>query len=111
MPRVKGAPHPALRATFSPLRGEKAGLKLDIRDDGSHCFCGSDASREAGNFAATASIAILLGFIHGIFLIASIVLMHALRVSRLASLPHRATADPSTGCARVRDDREGLVEA
>ena len=90
MPRGGGAPHPALRATFSPLCGEKGGLELDIRDDGSHCFCGSNASREAGKFAATASIAILLGFIHGICLIASIVLMHALRVLRLASLPHRS---------------------
>jgi hypothetical protein len=63
---AKSAPHPALRATFSPLREEKALLKLDIRDNGSHCFCGSDASRKVGNFAATASIAILLDLIHGI---------------------------------------------
>ena len=80
-------------------------LKLDIRDDVSHCLCRSGFSREAGNFAATASIAILLGSIAGMRLIAMFAVNRAVSVSRLPSLLRNATADPSTGCARVRDDR------
>ena len=53
---------------------------------GLSCFCRSDASREAGPLAATASIAILLGRIAGICLIANITVKHALRASRLPSL-------------------------
>ena len=52
-------------------------------------FCGSDASREAGYLAATASIVILLSSIVCIFLMAKITANHVLLASQLASLSQK----------------------